>query len=229
MELKNGGTYNQTTGEFQISHDLKVPADTPTNSFNGTGGTVHFTGAAGGGADYTGNVQFHNVLIDNGADYKSNNNADNIKVSGNFINNNPNLDNDKGTVTFNGTTQQTIFSASTPPGSKTTFGNLVISNPAGVRLLSDLGVNTSFSTNSGGYLITDVYLLYVNGLIYEGPLPVELSSFSASIIGSTVKLNWKTATEVNNYGFEIETTSHFDFAQRDRLGEDRICKWQWKH
>jgi hypothetical protein len=35
------------------------------------------------------------------------------------------------------------------------------------------------------------------------PLPVELSSFSASIIGSSVKLNWETKTEVNNYGFEI--------------------------
>ena len=203
MELKNGGSYNQTNGEFNISHDLKVPADTPNNSFNGTGGTVHFTGAAGGGADYTGNVQFHNVLIDNGADYNSNNNADNIKVSGNFINNNPNLDNDKGTVIFNGTGQQTIYSASTPPGTKTTFGNLVISNPAGVRLLSDIGVHNSFNTGSGGYLITDVSLLYVNGSIYEGPLPVELTSFSATTIGTTVKLSWNTATEINNYGFEI--------------------------
>ena len=36
------------------------------------------------------------------------------------------------------------------------------------------------------------------------PLPVELSSFSATTIGSTVKLSWQTATEVNNYGFEVE-------------------------
>jgi hypothetical protein len=34
-------------------------------------------------------------------------------------------------------------------------------------------------------------------------MPVELTSFSASVIGNTVKLIWKTATEVNNYGFEI--------------------------
>jgi hypothetical protein len=38
----------------------------------------------------------------------------------------------------------------------------------------------------------------------EAPLPVELSSFSASVVGNAVKLNWKTETEVNNYGFEIE-------------------------
>ena len=38
----------------------------------------------------------------------------------------------------------------------------------------------------------------------QAPLPVELSSFSAATIGSTVKLNWQTATEVNNYGFDVE-------------------------
>ncbi|MBK7632124.1 MAG: lamin tail domain-containing protein [Ignavibacteriales bacterium] len=35
-------------------------------------------------------------------------------------------------------------------------------------------------------------------------LPVELTSFSATTIGSTVKLSWNTATEVNNYGFDVE-------------------------
>ncbi|MDP2366427.1 MAG: hypothetical protein Q8M94_21960, partial [Ignavibacteria bacterium] len=33
-----------------------------------------------------------------------------------------------------------------------------------------------------------------------GALPVELSSFTASVISSTVKLSWQTATEINNYG-----------------------------
>jgi hypothetical protein len=36
------------------------------------------------------------------------------------------------------------------------------------------------------------------------PIPVELASFSASVNESTVLLNWATATETNNYGFEIE-------------------------
>ena len=36
------------------------------------------------------------------------------------------------------------------------------------------------------------------------PLPAELTSFTASVIGSKVKLSWQTATEINNYGFEIE-------------------------
>ena len=35
-------------------------------------------------------------------------------------------------------------------------------------------------------------------------LPVELTSFTANLIGSNVELSWQTATELNNYGFEIE-------------------------
>ncbi len=39
-------------------------------------------------------------------------------------------------------------------------------------------------------------------------LPVELTSFSALVQNKTVDLTWQTATEVNNYGFEVERTSH---------------------
>ena len=35
-------------------------------------------------------------------------------------------------------------------------------------------------------------------------LPVELVSFNASVKENSVYLSWKTATEVNNYGFEVE-------------------------
>jgi hypothetical protein len=36
------------------------------------------------------------------------------------------------------------------------------------------------------------------------PLPVELSSFKATAASSSATLSWKTATETNNYGFEVE-------------------------
>ncbi len=36
------------------------------------------------------------------------------------------------------------------------------------------------------------------------PLPVELTSFKTSVVNNYVELKWETATEVNNYGFEIE-------------------------
>ena len=35
-------------------------------------------------------------------------------------------------------------------------------------------------------------------------VPVELVSFSAEVFNSNVTLSWITATEINNYGFEIE-------------------------
>ncbi|PIQ07695.1 MAG: hypothetical protein COW71_15750, partial [Ignavibacteriales bacterium CG18_big_fil_WC_8_21_14_2_50_31_20] len=38
----------------------------------------------------------------------------------------------------------------------------------------------------------------------QAPLPVELTSFTANQTKAGVMLNWTTATEVNNYGFEVE-------------------------
>jgi len=41
----------------------------------------------------------------------------------------------------------------------------------------------------------------------NGGIPVELTSFTASIYKNSVTLNWTTSTEINNQGFEIERTS----------------------
>ena len=37
-------------------------------------------------------------------------------------------------------------------------------------------------------------------------LPVELTSFAVMIVKDIVELNWETATEVKNYGFDVERT-----------------------
>jgi hypothetical protein len=39
------------------------------------------------------------------------------------------------------------------------------------------------------------------------PLPVELISFTSRILDKKIELNWQTATEVNNYGFEIQRST----------------------
>uniref|UniRef100_UPI00307E01AD T9SS-dependent choice-of-anchor J family protein n=1 Tax=Ignavibacterium sp. TaxID=2651167 RepID=UPI00307E01AD len=41
----------------------------------------------------------------------------------------------------------------------------------------------------------------------QGYVPVELSSFAASVSGNNVTLNWSTATETNNQGFEIQRSN----------------------
>ncbi len=52
----------------------------------------------------------------------------------------------------------------------------------------------------------------------DAPLPVELVSFNASKTkNGNVSLDWETATEVNNYGFDIE---------RAVVNNDEIYKWQ---
>jgi plastocyanin/flagellar assembly factor FliW len=42
------------------------------------------------------------------------------------------------------------------------------------------------------------------GIIMAVPLPVELVSFSATVNGGLANLSWKTSTEKNNSGFEIQ-------------------------
>ena len=50
----------------------------------------------------------------------------------------------------------------------------------------------------------------IGSLYHEGgwtlPLPVELTSFTAAANSNTADLKWNTATEVNNYGFEVQRT-----------------------
>ena len=58
------------------------------------------------------------------------------------------------------------------------------------------GANTSYTSSS----------ITLHGLT-EQPLPVELSSFTATFNQNAVNLKWQTKTEVDNYGFEVERTS----------------------
>ncbi|MCK9211027.1 MAG: T9SS type A sorting domain-containing protein [Ignavibacteriaceae bacterium] len=53
------------------------------------------------------------------------------------------------------------------------------------------------------------------------PLPVELTSFTSFVDKSKVILHWQTATEVKNYGFEIERTSPRPSPSQGERGEVR--------
>ena len=84
--------------------------------------------------------------------------------------------------------------------------NLITNLVGGKTYYLEVYFEAHVSYNGGGTLFYDSN----NGYNYRAtfttnnPLPVELSSFSASFVGNTVKLNWRTESEVNNYGFEVE-------------------------
>jgi hypothetical protein len=189
------GEYSQSDGTLQLKKAWKNEG-----IFNSTGGTVRFSPIADGGT-FEGSNQFFNIEIDDGVEPDFDNaDNNNILIAGKFVNNNPDLSiTYKATFTFNGTGDQTIYSASTPLPGTTTFGNFVIDKPSGtIQLLSDVAVENTF-TEENGSLDKNGYILWVGGT----PNPVELSSFSAVILENGIKLKWRTETEVNNYGFDI--------------------------
>jgi len=93
---------------------------------------------------------------------------------------------------FAGTSTKGIF-LSTNNGTNWTDVNqgLTVIN---VRSLTVLGTNLFAGTYSGGVWRRSLYEM----------IPVELTSFTANVNGIDVILNWTTATETNNQGFEIE-------------------------
>ncbi len=66
-------------------------------------------------------------------------------------------------------------------------------------LKSDVRFRMSYS---GAY----DYWWCLDNIIVNGSdaVPVELTSFAGSVVGGKVNLNWSTATETNNYGFDVE-------------------------
>lgn len=79
-------------------------------------------------------------------------------------------------------------------------GNYVVTNGAGLHEID--GTN--------GNLVRTIYasanMQYIS-LVDYSIIPVELTSFTANVVGSSVVLSWTTATEVNNQGFEIERSA----------------------
>lgn len=69
-------------------------------------------------------------------------------------------------------------------------------------------VNTTNNTLTLAGMTGTEYTLATLG---DDPLPVELSSFTAKMVNQKIILNWSTATEINNYGFEVERKSISDW------------------
>jgi|WetSurMetagenome_2_1015567.scaffolds.fasta_scaffold36692_2 hypothetical protein len=78
----------------------------------------------------------------------------------------------------------------------------IVESTSGYLFEVDAGGNTVWSYNRGGELARAFrYSQDYPGLI---GIPVELISFTANVNGKNVMLDWITATEINNSGFEIQ-------------------------
>ncbi|NOX17514.1 MAG: hypothetical protein GXO87_04430, partial [Chlorobi bacterium] len=68
-------------------------------------------------------------------------------------------------------------------------------------------LNTSSRDLNDNWLTVDGQTEFGDWILDDDWLPVELTSFTASYFNDVVELNWRTATETNNSGFEIQRAS----------------------
>lgn len=89
-------------------------------------------------------------------------------------------------------------------------GNYLVTNASGIHEITTS--NTLVRTIVSG--ASAQYIDYVDFQL----IPVELTSFTSKVIDNSVLLNWSTATELNNYGFEIQRTSDRSFTDWSSIG-----------
>ena len=88
--------------------------------------------------------------------------------------------------------------------------------------LQDVVLGTLIDTQmvgTGSYTITNpgAFNKLKLTVTYIETVPVELASFTATIENGVVTLNWETATEINNRGFEVERSLSQTLSEREGL------------
>lgn len=96
----------------------------------------------------------------------------------------------------NGVFNDTILIADLPPEYVTRNSSQVVTKGNG-----DIAMFYAEGDVRNDTVICDIFMK--RGNIYQ-IVPVEMNSFSADVHGNSVKLNWITISEKNNYGFYIE-------------------------
>ncbi|MCK6600909.1 MAG: T9SS type A sorting domain-containing protein [Bacteroidetes bacterium] len=81
-------------------------------------------------------------------------------------------------------------------------------------------VTADASSNGNNGTLVNGPVQIISGAMGGGTVPVELSSFTGSVSGGKVVLNWSTRSETNNYGWEIQKSEDKSQKSEDRLNTD---------
>jgi len=188
---------NTTSGVFAYAANA---GDSIKTLSIGSSGSATFTNNGGAGVILYGNVE--NTTV-SGSFTKSSANAGGIVIVGNSF--------DSPAAPMNTIVKKSTFN----PGYTSLWPAISLSD-LGQSLF---GSKTCIYDVSADSILYNTTSLGIDSLIYDhgddpglgtvihthdNALPVELTNFSASAKGRVVDLVWHTATEVNNYGFEIE-------------------------
>lgn len=73
------------------------------------------------------------------------------------------------------------------------------------------------------HFVDDTTLGLVKFMPFALTVPVELISFNATVVNQSVMINWSTATETNNAGFEIERSP----SQNPSIREGGLDQFNW--
>ncbi len=103
-----------------------------------------------------------------------------------------------GYTTDGGSSWTTLWSAVDPPGNIGPETLIFPSIPGDTNFQLGAWFSGS-SSNVDSWVIDNVYACYI--------VPVEMTSFAAIASDGNVTLNWSTATELNNLGFEVQRSS----------------------
>lgn len=85
-----------------------------------------------------------------------------------------------------------------------------ISDYLGISIDEARSLARESGSSGGTYDYENGYGRIIIGDAIASPTPVELVSFTGTISGEKVLLNWVTATEVNNFGWEVQRTFEGD-------------------
>ena len=77
-----------------------------------------------------------------------------------------------------------------------------------VPLIGDANLQLGFYWSGDSY---NINFWHIDDVCVAGVVPVELTSFTASVNDNDVTLNWVTASELNNNGFQVERKSNGEY------------------